>query len=283
MLKLLTRHYKRLGLFAFGSSCAVLAAVSRMGFGLDQIDHLLLFAASAIFCLVLGLCICSLFPRWRSLIEIGGMTGFFSTLGVVYLCQSACRGVHIAAAYLGIFGLLYVALRSPLSRAIGNRITWRARHSLDLPYPPKIVWKHCVPGASAPADHCTGAIVSYEQNPDDEDTICATFEPRKSGQTWYDITFLENDAPRFCRLYYEGQEADGTLVDGLFTIEIDMTERGVSTLIVHEERNGLSLFRLMERWFDDALSFHNEKLADLLEARYGDGEGITKPLSQAAE
>ncbi|MCY4334532.1 MAG: hypothetical protein OXC60_07630 [Litoreibacter sp.] len=283
MLKLLTRHYRRLGLFAFGMGCFSLSVVSRLGLGLGQLDHLAFFAAAIVSSILVGLFVCRVIPGKRVMLEVAGISGLLSTLVVLYLSQIWDDMRPALAMFLCSFATHYLLLRSPLTRKFSGSLKWQARHSIDLPYPPKLVWKHCVPGAAPPSDHCTGLIESYEANPECKDTFRITFKPRKRGQAWYDITFLERDEPRFCRLYLEGEECDGTLTDGVFTIAIEVTDRGASTLIVHDERNGLSLYDLVERWFDDALSYHNEKLAEMLEERYGDGSGITKPLPQAAE
>ncbi|MEM7470874.1 MAG: hypothetical protein AAF340_05925 [Pseudomonadota bacterium] len=283
MLKLLTRHYKRFGLFAFGMSCVSLSVVSRLDLGINQLGHLVFFAMSVASFLAIAFAVYSLIPGKRGILEIAGLTGLLTTFGIVYQADGYLSVALWIGIYILVFALISFVLRNQVSRSLGKKVRWQARHSIDLAFPAKIVWKHCVPGAGSPKDHCTGVIESYEPSPDDEDTIRATFKARRHGQAWYDITFLEQDAPKFCRFYFEGEEADGSLVDGMFTIAIEVTDRSSCTLIVHEERNGLPLHHLIERWFDDALAYHNDKLSEMLETRYGDGEGVTKPMSQAAE
>ena len=168
------------------------------------------------------------------------------------------------------------------SKRIGARTTWRDRHSATIPYPARIVWQHVVPGELEASAHSTGRIAAYEEDPEDEDSLRVIFKGHVDHHAEYDLTFLEKDKPSHCRWYFEGNEACGTLVDGIFSLEIEVIDGKSCSIIANEERTGLSLGDIVERWFDDALGFQHDRLRDTLDKRYGDGSGVTKPHGQAA-
>ncbi len=283
MFYVILRHYRRLGIFSTGMAAFCLSLVAHSGAGMSSLQHLIFFALSLVAFGFVALGLYKVQPGQRGVLEIAGFSAILSTLLLMYLPLMGVINLVIGIAiFFGVLTSTWFFLHSAVSRKIGARTSWRARHSCDIAYPAKLIWKHVVPGESAPEDHCTGMVERYKEDLEDEDTLSITFKGRRAGRAQYDITFLEKEAPNFCRFYFEGNEADGTLVDGIFSLSIDVIDRGHSTIIANEERSGLSLGALIERWFDDALGFQNDRLIDLLDARYGPGAGVTKPLSQKA-
>ena len=222
-------------------------------------------------------------PGQRGILEIAGVAGLISTLVLFYLpvsglVTSAIAVIIFAATTFALWGFL----KSSLSRSIGARTTWRDRHSCDISYPAKFVWQHVVPGEAPAHDHFTGLVESYTPDPEDEDALEVLFKPRRAGQTRYTITFLDKRPHRHCRFYFEGTEADGTLVDGVFSLTIEVVDKYNCTVIANEERTGLSIGALIERWFDDALGVQHDRLIAMLDTLYGDGSGVTKPMPPRA-
>ena len=283
MFNIILRHYRRLGLFSFGMAFLCVSLVANSGAGMSSLGNLAVLVLSLLGFGFMALGLYSVRPGQRGILEIAGFSGFVSTVVLHYLPVSGLFNTVIGIAiFFGVLTSTWFFLHSGLSRKIGARTTWRARHSCDIAYPAKLVWKHVVPGAANAEDHCTGMVESYREDLEDEDTLRITLKGRRSGRAQYDISFLEKEAPTFCRFYFEGNEADGTLVDGIFSLSIDVVDRGNCTIIANEERAGLSLGALIERWFDDALGFQHDRLMELLDTRYGSGAGVTKPLEEKA-
>lgn len=284
MLNIILRHYRRVGVFSFGMAALCLSLLAHSGTGMSSLGHLVFFGLSLVSFGFVALGLYHVKPGQRGILEIAGFSALVSTIVMLYLPLHVVFNVVIGiAVFFGVMTCTWFFLHSAKSRKIGARTTWRARHSSDIPFPAKLVWKHIVPGEAAPEDHCTGLVERYVNDPEDEDTIAMVFKGRRSRQAEYEITFLEKDAPSFCRFYFQGTEADGTIVDGVFSLSVDVIDRGNSTVIANEERSGLSLGALIERWFDDPLGFQHDRLLDMLQRRYADGDGVTKPLAQPAE
>lgn len=283
MFNVILRHYRRLGIFSSGMAALCLSLVAHSGAGMSSTGHLVFFALSLVSFGFVALGLYSVKPSQRGILEIAGFSAILSTMILVYLPLTGLFNAVIGiGVFFGVLTSTWFFLHSDLSRKIGARTTWRDRHSCDIAYPAKLVWKHVVPGAATAEDHCTGMVERYVDDPEDEDTMTVTFKGRRTGRSQYEITFLEKKAPNFCRFYFEGNEADGTLVDGIFSLAIDVIDRDNCTIIANEERSGLSLGALIERWFDDALGFQHDRLMEMLDRRYGDGAGVTKPLAEKA-
>jgi len=281
MINIITRQIRRLGVFSFGMASMFLAVVARSALGMTQVGHLVFFFGALVAFMIIGVGLIKARPSQRGILEIAGLAGVISTICLIYLPYAGVFTSLVALAiFFGVLTATWFFLKSGMSRRIGARTTWRTRFSGEVKYPAKLVWKHMIPGAAMPEDHCTGQIERYVDDLEDDDTMQVTLKPGRTGQARYDITFLERNTPTFCRFYFEGNEADGTLVDGIFSLTVDVHERGDCTIIINEERSGLSLGSLIERWFDDALSFQHDRLVALLDKRYGPGAGISKPLSQ---
>lgn len=281
MTKIIERQIRRLGVFSFGMASMFLAVVARSALSMTQVGHLIFFFGALLAFLIVGVALIKARPSQRGVLEIAGFSGVICTLFMIYLPHVGMFTSLVALAiFFAVLTSTWFFLHSEMSRRVGAQTTWRTRFSDDVQYPAKLVWKHMIPGVASPQDHCTGQIERYFEDVDDEDTLHVTLKPGRTGQAKYDITFLERSAPTFCRFYFEGNEADGTLVDGIFSLSVDVRERGDCTIIIHEERSGLSLGSLIERWFDDALAFQHDRLIALLDSRYGPGAGISKPLKQ---
>ncbi|MEM9582458.1 MAG: hypothetical protein AAGA08_05020 [Pseudomonadota bacterium] len=281
MFEIVLRHYRRLGVFSFGMAALCLSLLTHSGTPMVSAGYLIFFALSLVGFGFVALGLYHVRPSQRGILEIAGFSAVISTLVLIYLPQHAMFNVLIGlAVFFGVMTSTWFFLHSRLSRRIGARTSWRARHSADVPYSAKLVWKHIVPGEAPPDEHCTGMVSKYTDNQDEDDTIGITFKGRGKRFSRYDVTFLKKDAPNFCRFYFQGTEADGTIVDGVFSLSVEMIDRGNCTVIANEERSGLSLGALIERWFDDPLGFQHDRLLGFLQERYGDADGVSKPLAQ---
>lgn len=279
MFTVILRHYRRLGLFAFGMAMMCLSMVANSGSPLSNIGNVIFFFMALLAFTFVALGLYSVRPGQRGILEIAGAASLLSTLVLFYLpLMGLVTSIIAIVVFTTTILALWLFLRSNLSRRIGARTTWCDRHSCDIPYPAKFVWNHSVPGALPAEDLCTGSVQEYVFDDRDEDMLEVIFKPRRVGQARYALTFLEKRAPSYCRFYFEGNEADGTLVDGVFSLAIEVVDKTSCTIITNEERSGMSLGALIERWFDDALGFQHDKLLALLDERYGNGEGVTKPM-----
>lgn len=282
MLNIILRHHRRLGLFAFGMAMMCLSMVANSGSSLGNAGHVIFFFLALVAFAFVALGLYAVRPGQRGILEIAGVAGLISTLVLFYLPVIGLVTSLIAIVVFTITVLaLWVFLKSSLSRSIGARTTWRDRHSCDIAYPAKFVWQHVVPGAATAQEHFTGFVERYIPDPEDEDSMEVIFKTRRIGQTRYMVTFLDKQPHRHCRFYFEGNEADGTLVDGIFSLTIDVVDKYNCTIIVNEERTGMSLGALIERWFDDALGLQHDRLITMLDKLYGNGEGVTKPMPQS--
>lgn len=284
MLQVVMRHYRRFGLFSFGMACMSLSMVARSGAGLSQTAHLVFFGSAIALFLAVALLLYRLRPSQRGLLELAGASALVSTVAQIYVpVPPDATALFAIGVFTFMLTALWFFLNSALARSIGSRTTWRARHSSDIAYPAKLVWRHVVPGAAPADDHCTRSMERYEMDDDEDDTMRIFFKQRRSGRAEYQITFLEKDSPRFCRFYFQGNEADGTLVDGVFSVSINVIDRRNCTIIANEERSGLPLGHLIERWFDDVLGYQHDRLMEILHERYSGGRMFSRPIDHAAD
>ncbi|SFR53885.1 hypothetical protein [Litoreibacter janthinus] len=281
MLTLLLRHYRRFAVFSGGMALFCTAQLIGTGFELPLIGLLAVFLPIAALFMVAAVGVYIWIPRHRGLLEITGAAGIICAIILFYAHKFGHGGMIQGIG--GVIALLLIAvglrtlLHSKWSRKIGTQTTWRDRHSGHVPYPARLIWRHVVPGAAEPADHCTGMMARYDEDEEDPDTVHVTFKGRKDRAAQYTLTFLERDHPSACRFFFQGSEADGTVVDGIFSLRITVLERDACFVSCVEERCGLSLGSLVERWFDDALGYQQDKLLEMLDARYGETYGPRKP------
>lgn len=284
MLTILLRHYRRIATFAGGLGLFCTVLLSCAGAQIPSIAYVGLFVIFATLFCAIAVAVYAIVPRHRSLLEISGSVGF---LTVGFLMLFASTGWGVVAAGLALFiigtGAVWWFLNSAFSKRIGTKTNWRDRHSGHVPYPARLVWRHVVPGAAEPIDHCTDMMESYEEDAEDPDTVHVTFKGRKARNAQYTLTFLERDEPSSCRFFFQGHEADSTLVDGVFSLHLSILDRDSCFMSCVEERSGLSLGALLERWFDDALGYQYDKLIEKLDALYGETYGQRKATIVAAE
>ncbi len=285
MPHVLLRHYRRFGLFSFGMACLSLSMVARSEVVLSQSGHLLTFFGALLMYLLVAFVLYLVKPGQRGILEIAGASALVTTVVHVWVPSMlpAASAFFALMVFFAVLTLSWYYLKSEAAARRGKRITWRDRHSCDIPYPAKLIWRHIIPGAAPASDHCSRFVERYIPDPEDDDGLTVLFKPRRSGQAEYHLTFLEHDAPHFCRFHFYGNEADGTVVDGVFSVTLAVTEREHCTVIANEERSGLPLGHLVERWFDDVLGFQHDRLLALLNERYADGSGVTKPIAHPAE
>lgn len=283
MLALIMRHYRRFTTFCVGMSLLSVVLTSTV---LQITTHLalaLMFAGFAVAYFLGALALYFTAPRKRSVLEIMGLCAGTTAIAMMYLDKTS--GVQVLT-WLLVFAALTLcvwhALHSKMAQKLGQNAIWKDRYAGQLPFPARLVWKHVVPGAAEPSDHCTGIMEHFERDPEDPTTVHVTFKGRSTRRAEYALTFLEESKPNVCRFFFQGQEADGTFVDGIFAIRITHLDSSTSFLACNEERRGLPPSAQIERWFDDAMGFQHDRLLALLNTRYADGQGITKPMRPTA-
>ena len=287
MLTLLLRHYRRFAVFSGGLALFCAAELAGSGLDLSLLGYVGIFFVSFIVFSMVAVGVYAVIPRYRGLLEITGFAAFATSALLFYASKygfdSLLHGIGGGVILLLLTGLVWAGLHSKLSRKIGAETTWRDRYSGHVPYPARLIWRHVIPGAAEPSDHCTGMMARYDEDEEDPDTVHVTFKGRKDRAAKYTLTFLERDQPSACRVFFQGTEADGTVVDGIFSLRTTVLERNTCFLSCVEERSGLSIGSLVERWFDDSLGYQHDKLLEMLDARYGETYGIRKSSMLATE
>ena len=238
------------------------------------------FVCATVLCVALAGGVYMTMPRRRRYLEIAGAAAVLASAVMLLLpghglLANTIGVIVFAGSAMGIWAFL----RSETARSLGAKTTWRDRHSGQVSYPARLIWRHVVPGAAEPVDHCTGMMARYESDPDDPDTVTVTFKGNQSRAACYELTFLERDEHTSCRFFFQGNEADGTLVDGIFSLRITVLDRDTCFVSCVEERCGLSLGSLTERWFDNALGFQYDKLLEKLDTLYGDTYGAAPAMA----
>ncbi|RLJ60281.1 hypothetical protein BCF46_0479 [Litoreibacter meonggei] len=287
MLTLLLRHYRRFAVFSGGLALFCTAELAGTMPALPTISYVGTFLISFIAFSIAAVGVYALIPRRRGFLEIIGMAAFATAALLFYALRynfdGYLQGVGGGVVLVLLAGLIWAGLHSKLSRKIGAETTWRDRHSGHVPFPARLIWRHVVPGAAEPDAHCTGMMAHYQEDDEDPDTVHVTFKGRKNRAAQYTLTFLERDQPSACRFFFQGTEADGTVVDGIFSLRATVLERDTCFLSCVEERSGLSIGSLVERWFDDALGYQHDKLLEKLETLYGETYGTRKSSMMAVE
>lgn len=286
MLALFLRHYRRFAMFSGGAALFVMTELSLSGAGLSMASYVGAFAVTAMLLALLAAGVYIIAPQWRGLLEITGMAALI-TAAFLYFSAPTLSSFWLWAVGIAFWSLLSMAIGAALngrvSQKIGSETTWRDRHSGHISYPARLVWRHVVPGAAEPGDHCTGMMARYDEDDEDPDTVHVTFKGRKDRAAQYTLTFLERDFPSSCRFFFQGTEADGTVVDGIFSLRCTVLDRDSCFISFVEERAGLKIGSLVERWFDDALGYQYDKLIEILDKRYSETYGIRKPSLVGAE
>lgn len=277
MLILLFRHHRRILLFSGGMSFLTSVLLFSQQNRLSVMEMLGLFASFLLIYIGGAISLYRLNSSQRGVLEVAGLAASLSSIILLILPRPQSLSVVLGLTLFGgIILSLWAFLNSQMSKHIGARTTWRARHACCIPYPAKLIWRHAVPGAAAPNEHCTGQMISADVDAEDPATLHVQFRGRTATPAKYAITFLEQDAPSICRFYFEGTEASGTQVDGVFSFKITTLRRDYCQIIAVEERSGLSLGELVERWFDDVLGFQNDRLRLKLDKLYGEQYGVAK-------
>jgi hypothetical protein len=287
MLTILLRHYRRFAVFSGGLALFCALGLAGAGFNLSLLVCIGIFVFSFIVFSLLAVGVYVVAPQHRGLLEIVGLSATVSAALMFAVSNpdgnGLIWGVGGVVLLIILTVLIWLALHSKMSRKIGATTTWRDRHSGHVPFPARLIWRHVVPGAAEPVDHCTGMMAHYDEDREDADTVHVTFKGRKGRAAQYTLTFLERDPHSACRFFFQGTEADGTFVDGIFSLRTTVLERDSCFVSCVEERSGLSIGRLIERWFDDALGYQHDKLLEKLDALYGDIYGNSKSNILIAE
>lgn len=280
MLPILFSQSRRFGLFAFGMAILAVALSMRSGQEWTALFTVVFFLFIAVCALTLGLGILALIPNYRGYMEYFGLSALITTAVLFYLPLTGMVPMIVAGAIFGIslVGIM-LFLKSPLAKRMAEDKPFRDSHACYIAFPARRVWRHVVPGECPPSEHCTGILESCNELEDGfEDLESYRLELRgRKGNATYDITYLDKTAPEQCRFYFQGNEADGTIVDGVFALHVTRMDRDSCFVSTTEERNGLSLRAFVERWFDNPLAFHNLRLQAKLLELYSDTMIPAKP------
>ena len=278
MSSLLKRHYRRLATFTGGMALFCMFLLASLEPKITDLAYVLLFFICVLAFGFMAIGLYSVKPSQRGILEIAGISALLSTVFLFYIPYTGLfPTLSGLAVFFGIMTSLWFFLNSRLSYQLARSIVWRDRNSTQVPYPAKLIWKHVVPGATIPEDHCTGIMGSYTEDDEDKDTLHVTFKGRQNRSASYSLTFLEKQEPNLCRFYFEGEEADGAIVDGIFKLEINALDRDTCVVITNEERAGLSYGGYIERWFDDSMGFQIDLLRKKLDELYGEARGTVRP------
>lgn len=271
MLRILLSQGRRFGLFALGMAIFTTALLMSYGTVWADLAHLAFFFISLIGYLTMAAGLFAVQPRQRGILEIAGFSALVCTVFLFYFPYSGLFPSLVGLAlFFGIMTICWFFLTTRLSRHLGRDKVWRDSHACLVPFPAPRVWRHIVPGECEPSQHCTGTMQSFEVSEEDPTVINVAFGKRKKYRASYEITFLEKAGPTHCRFYFQGQESDETIVDGVFALNITVMDRDSCFVSSTEERHGLSLGALIERWFDNPLHYQHLRLLECLEEIYGD-------------
>ncbi len=271
MLRIFLSQSRRFGLFSVGMAIFTTALLMSYGTSWTDMVHLGFFFLSVIAYFLMAAGLFAVQPRQRGILEIAGFSALISTVFLYYLPYSGLFPSLVGLAiFCGIMTGSWFFLGTKLSQKLGAQRVWRDSHAFLAPYPARRVWRHIVPGECEAAQHCTGTMKSFETSLEDPTTMTVTFGKHKRYMATYELTFLEKSAPNTCRFYFQGNEADGSFVDGVFALNVTVMDRDSCFVSSTEERHGLSLGALIERWFDNPLHYQHIRLLDKLEDIYGD-------------
>ncbi|GFE65842.1 hypothetical protein [Litoreibacter roseus] len=284
MLKILKRHYRRLLMFSAGMSVFSTVLLAHATAGLPDVAYLAFYVMSLGLFAALSIVVYRLRPERRSVLEVAGFSGLITALAILYLPLPGITPVISGTVLflLVLFGLSRF-LRSKMSLQMGEGLVWKDRHGAELPYPARLAWMHLIPGATELKGHSTGMLSAMEEDEEDPNVIHVTFSGRGQRNASYKLTYLEKDPPVTCRFLFEGKEADGNKVHGIFAAHINILDHRTCFIAVNEERMGLSLGAYIERWFDDVMGYQVDRLRATLDKYHGDGQGITKPMPKTSE
>lgn len=283
MLTVLLRHYRRIATFSGGMALFCALILIDLNISLPAISYILAFLIFALIFSAISVVVYMKIPRKRGLLEIFGTAAFIACMAsLVWHGNSAISAILSLTTFVVSLAALWVLLRSKFSRGISTSTAWRDRYSGQVAYPARLIWRHVVPGAAEPIDHCTGTVDRYDVDKEDPDSIHIKFKTRKKRGSEYTLTFLERNEPSTCRFFFQGRESDGTMVDGIFSLHISVMDRDSCFVSCIEERSGLSFGARVERWFDDALGFQHDKLLEKLDTLYGDKYGQRKSSMMTA-
>lgn len=270
MWRILLSQSRRFGLFALGMSIFTTALLMSYGTAWADMWHLGFFFLSLLGYLTMAAGLFAVQARQRGILEIAGFSALISTLVLYYLPYTGLfPSLFGLTIFFGVMTSCWFFLGTALSKKLGKDKVWRDSHAFLAPFPARRVWRHIVPGECEPSQHCTGTMKSFEVSPDDPTVMTVHFGKKKKYSATYELTFLEQKSPNICRFYFQGQEADGSLVDGVFALNITVMDRDSCFVSSTEERHGLSMGALIERWFDNPLHYQHVRLLDTLEDIYG--------------
>jgi len=271
MLRVLLSQGRRFGAFSLGMAFFTTALLMRFGSSWADLEHLLFFLLCLVGYLFIGIGLFTARPRQRGILEIAGFAGFITTIVLAYFpYMGLFPSLFGLTIFTGIMMGTWLFMGTKLSQSLGKNKTWRDNNAFLAPYSARRAWRHIVPGECEPSENCTGTMLSIEAGLNDKDNMRVIFGTQKHWSSVYDLTFLEKKAPNVCRFYFQGHERSGILVDGVFAVNIEPIERDSCYITSTEERSGLSLGGLIERWFDNPLYFQHIKLLQKLEEVYGE-------------
>lgn len=281
MLRILLSQTRRFGVFAISMAIFTTALLMSYGTIWASTAHLAFFFLSLLAFVTVAVGIFAAQPRQRGVLEIAGFAALISTIFLYYLPYSGVFPSLVGLAiFFGVMTGSWFFLGTKLSTRLGRDIVWRDSHAFLAPFPARRVWRHIVPGECEPSDHCTGTMRHFETSLEDPTVMTVHFGRRKKHSAIYELAFLEKSAPNTCRFYFQGYEADGSIVDGVFALNVTVMDRDSCFVSSTEERHGLSLGGLIERWFDNPLHYQHVRLLGTLEEHYGDPTDL-KPATQA--
>ena len=156
-----------------------------------------------------------------------------------------------ATTFVGVTGLAYILLYTPVLDALPFRVGLRSRKKFQVNLDRRTTWNKLIPGEAHPAAYWTGTMLAARTDPHDEETLYATFDG-PNGPEEATITFLKRDN-RTTAQYLVERDTFVTGEEVMISYQLaKITE--TSTSIRSEMRvSGLPIRHAVERFFDDVM------------------------------
>lgn len=279
---MLRRVYRQRRRILFGSTLLVLALLvadrTQPG-GLSMFEGLepqgrVMLVSTLLACFAsLGAALVALFPAARPVIEVTALAGLAQATVIFLLPDplvAAMWGTGFATIMLF---LLYVAIHLGLYGTMADQIpTWfstNTRSVFRVDAAPETVWRQIVPDCGHEPHHWTGTLRRVDPDPEEPDTVHASFALGGNLAENKTITFLDKRPPHHC-CYYFISDAEGTnanFAEGEYEIRIAPLADGGTRVETTLRRSAMHLRLALMMWFDDAAGDQ----ADSIRAGLGSG------------
>ncbi|QQA41178.1 hypothetical protein [Pelagovum pacificum] len=208
--------------------------------------------------ILFGSALLLLFPGRRQLLEVAG-------LGAVLTALMPVEPALLPGLFLFWGAVAHVLLYGKWSDLPFLRLKLETRAHSQVSEPMPLVWRWLVPGAGHPDDHWSGALMDFDSDDDDHETLYLRFRTPDGLFEEATLTFIEQDRPHHCRYMLER-----TTRFGLEETEVThhLTEvNGKTDVETRTVQADLPPRIAIARWFDDVRGERPDDGASVLEDR----------------